>query len=192
MKRKLRVLLDVDGPLTTGYIDKYVDYVNQYSDREPPVKTSDITHYNIKQALDFLHPEAFDYADQKMRLKGVAYSFKVMLGAIDFVSRVRTFADVYAVTAPLQKAPYWQYDRQRWLEDMFGFQHDEIIATHAKHVCDGDVLIEDKPQTLLAWHAEHSRETPVLWRTSYNVDHWNQFLSVDNYDVLLKSLKEIV
>ncbi len=60
------------------------------------------------------------------------------------------------------------HEREQWLEANFGFHHKQIVHTSAKYLCKGDVLIDDKPDNLILWAAEHPDGLALLWNQSYN------------------------
>lgn len=89
-------------------------------------------------------------------------------GAVEGMKLLQEVADVYIVTAYLRSAPTWVHDRDRWLSEHFGVGDKKIVHTHAKYVFSGEMLIDDKPETVERWCREHPNGRGVLWDQPYN------------------------
>src|SRR5262249_10202889 len=108
-----RILLDVDGPLTSGF---FIAVCEELRKEGIDARPDRIDRWNIFEAF-----EASRQVEQDVRLqlcaRGVAQSFMVNRGARAFLEELREWADVYAVTAPLDGSPTWAHDRELWLFD---------------------------------------------------------------------------
>lgn len=173
MIKSRRVLLDVDGVLANFH--------------EPALK--------VAQSVGVLHPEAthewdiFRHYDRKstdkiydiLRGEGWCASLEPYEGAQMGVLMLSSVADVYFVTAPMA-GRHWPYERAEWLRKHFGAGNHNIIQTHAKHVCTGDVFVDDKPAHVEDWMSHNPQGTALLWDQPYNqrshylprVDAWEQ------------------
>ncbi len=76
-------------------------------------------------------------------------------GAQDAIQELRGICDVYAVTSHFAGAPTWVHERDAWLRDHFGFERRHIIHTSAKFMVKGDALLDDNPNHVRQWLAEH-------------------------------------
>lgn len=102
---------------------------------------------------------------------GVHSKLKPYAGAIFGIRLLQRVADVYIVTAPLRSCATWCRDREVWLEDHFGIRSDSVVHTHAKHVFNGSMLIDDNPAHVEQWAAEHPSGVAVLFDRRYNRAH---------------------
>ena len=89
-------------------------------------------------------------------------------GAVEGIQKLREVADVYIVTSPLRQGKTWTYDRDRWLQEHFGFDFNDIIHMRAKHRFLGDALVDDRPENILQWQKVHTRGKGIVWRHSWN------------------------
>ncbi len=83
-------------------------------------------------------------------------------GAVAAVEELRKHVDLYAVTSHFPSQT-WVYERDWWLKRYFGFDRSNIIHTSAKFLVRVDALLDDKPETVVAWQAEHPTGLAMLW-----------------------------
>lgn len=88
-------------------------------------------------------------------------------GAIEGVATLREFAEVYVVSSPWSTCVGWHYARLKWLEAAFGFGRESFVATPSKFLVFGDVLVEDRPETLVQW-LEQNPGRGILFDQAYN------------------------
>lgn len=94
-------------------------------------------------------------------------------GAGPFLAELRTWADVYAVTAPLDGAPTWTHDRETWLFDRLDFAPDRIIHARDKSIIGGDAFIDDRVSSVRAWDRTHLDGLGIVWAEPHNAaDAW--------------------
>ncbi len=169
MKRPV-ILLDVDGVLA-NFIE-----ANLRTLREIGVEREhdDVTQWYLEEALKLT-------SSQRARMKarwsepGFCLDIPVYPGAVAGVEALRAIGDVYAVTAPMTSGPTWQHERTEWLVRHFDFRRNDVVQTAAKHIVGGDVLVEDKLETLRRWEIEHPAGVSVAWDRRYNaadLDGW--------------------
>jgi 5'(3')-deoxyribonucleotidase len=71
-------------------------------------------------------------------------------GARTFMETLRDTYDTYVVTSPWNGSSHWHHERVEWLTER-GIDEKRIIFSSAKHICQGDVLIDDRFDNVLAW-----------------------------------------
>ena len=181
--RSPRVLLDVDGVLA-DFIGEALAIANDLlgcAFRREHVHSFDFT-----TALG-LTPYAAAAVKRRIgSTPGLARSLDVYPGAIAGVRRLRQIADVYIVTSPWNSNPTWTHDREVWLRRHFAIPSEKVIHTSAKHVCVGDVLVDDRTETCVAWRDAHPAGITVQWMTPHNRrDGWDGH-SASSWDELVE------
>ena len=86
-----------------------------------------------------------EYEGRLDEIPGLFGQMEPMAGAIEAVHRLSEHYDCYILsTAPWNNPSAWS-DKVMWvtkyLDDIF---HKRIIITHCKHLCKGDILIDDR------------------------------------------------
>ena len=85
------------------------------------------------------------YAGKEDEIPGLFGSMLPIPGAIEAVHRLNEYYDCYILsTAPWKNPSAWS-DKVLWvtkyLDDVF---HKRIVITHYKHLCKGDIIIDDR------------------------------------------------
>lgn len=85
------------------------------------------------------------YAGKEDEIPGLFGSMLPIPGAIEAVHRLNEYYDCYILsTAPWKNPSAWS-DKVLWvtkyLDDVF---HKRIVITHCKHLCNGDIIIDDR------------------------------------------------
>lgn len=88
-----------------------------------------------------------EYEGRPDEIPGLFAQMKPIPGALDAVRRLNEKYDCYILsTAPWNNPSAWS-DKVVWitkyLDDVF---HKKIVITHCKHLCKGDILIDDRPK----------------------------------------------
>lgn len=163
------VLVDVDGVLS-GFVSSYLRAVYRETGRQ--YSYEDVTQYDMKRALGLNDLEAANVASH-VQTPGFCEDIPVLEGATDGVRRLQEIAEVYIVTAPWNANRTWTYEREKWLARNFGIPSSRVIHTHAKHLVTGDILVDDKTDTIRKWSETHPG-TAVLWECPWNIaDEWS-------------------
>ncbi len=182
--RRPRILMDVDGPLTRGFFVKVCEYLR---DEGVAAHPDLIDRWNVFEAFG-VGPEVERIVRDRLCLAGVARGFAQRPGAGPFLAELRTWADVYAVTAPFDGSPTWAHDRESWLRDRLGFTANHVVHARDKHLIAGDALIDDRVSTLRAWRDAHPGFA-IAWHETHNAaDGWNG-PRVRDYDELRAHLE---
>jgi 5'(3')-deoxyribonucleotidase len=185
MRRRKRILLDVDGPLTRTFFHKACDYLR---DEGVPATPAKIDRWDI-----FASFGASAYVEGRVRerlcLPGLAREFTPNRGVGSFLSALRAWADVYAVTAPLDGSPTWAHDREAWLLDRLAFAPSRVIFARDKRLIGGDAFVDDKLEHLVEWQDEHPEGLAVMWREPHNASADWSGPRVKDYDELREYLE---
>jgi len=156
-----RILLDVDGPLTDGFtaaVCKELRRMNYAHARE-----EDVTDH-----WDMFGQFAVREADvpvvrERLRRPGVATSFEPRAGAKEFLTDLRKWACVLAVTAPLDGSATWAHEREVWLIERLGFDPLDVIQCRSKGPVQGDAFCDDKHSNVHLWAEENPESLAILW-----------------------------
>lgn len=156
------ILVDCDGVLA-DFVSASLDVLRTFG--------IDKQHDDVKE-FDFaglgMDKHQRKALENRWREPGFCASIKPYDGALEGLRLLRTLADVYAVTAPMNGSVTWQGERAAWLSDHMEFQRDHIVSTAAKHLVNGDVLIEDNPDVLTRWADAGIDRIGMLWSRPYN------------------------
>lgn len=160
-----RVLLDCDGILS-DFVGAYLRILHEHTGIER--RPEEVTDFDIGLSLGLSR-------EQTARMKRaigdehrLARVLDVYPGAREGVARLRALADVYIVTSPWNSNPTWTHDREWWLREHFDIPHARVVHTSAKHLCRGDVFIDDKTSAVVNWQAEHPSGLGIVWDTAHN------------------------
>lgn len=174
--RRPRVLLDVDGVLA-DFLTPSLAIFQRLTGH--PYTHGDFKTWDIFETIPREHESAYY---EVVNVPGWCRSLPVYEGAQAGVQALKEVADLYIVTSPLSRHPTWTHEREGWLHEHFGIHHRKIVHTSAKYLCIGDVFVDDRPDHIEAWEAEHAGGLGLLWDQPYNrgskagfrVLDWNQ------------------
>jgi 5'(3')-deoxyribonucleotidase len=168
VSRKIRILLDVDGPLTSDFTSLACRELRRRGVEAWP---RDVTDWDIFKCFGVKGTDVEKACYAVMSAPGYCYEFAPNAGALDFCEWARGRGHgVYAVTAPLGSSETWAHDRERWLKDDLGFDGKRVVHVADKSVVAGDVFVDDKPSNVADWSKANPGRLAVLWRASYNRD----------------------
>jgi 5'(3')-deoxyribonucleotidase len=179
-RRRPLVLVDCDGVLA-DFVHATIQGARQQLGAmgltEVAKRLPDVTdRWDIKGRLVSAAPEH----EESVRIAvnatwsrvGLASSLPCYPGAIEGIGVLRSVANVVAVTAPMASNATWSSEREGWLQRHMGFVgtgHD-VVITGAKWLIPGDMLVEDKPETLATWKEAWPGGVGVLIDRPYNRD----------------------
>jgi len=176
-----RILLDVDGVLC-DFIGGVITLASEITGR--PHRVEDVTRFDFAAELGLDPEEARGVKSVISNTEGWWQGLAVLPGAIEGVARLREVAEVYIVTSPWNSCRTWLHDRETWLKRHFDIPHSHVLACSAKHLVAGDLFVDDKTETCVAWDDAQASwwqnedgtkgETfAVQWRTPHNRrDEW--------------------
>jgi 5'(3')-deoxyribonucleotidase len=185
MPIKPRVLVDVDGVLAdfSGATSRTLVTLGG-----TPFKAEDVTEWDLNAHIGSHKDEMY----RAWRSKGWCSNIKPYPGAIEGIQKLQEVADVFYLTAPFYEAPHWAWERLNWLKQLMGATDYQVSFTHAKHIVQGDFMVEDRPKNIKAWADAHPDSTVVIWDQPYTRDigpiH-NSFRTRD-WDALCKRVQD--
>lgn len=174
---KPRILLDVDGPLA-DFVVPALEAIYQVTGKK--FSAADHTNgWDIFAGLGLSDAETKEVF-RVMQVPGLCLSIPLVEGAKEGVEELRKFADVWAVTSPLG-GEHWMHERDAWLVKNLGFNKNHVLHVRgdSKHGVYGNMLVEDKIETLVAWRDAWPSEEPVLFQFPYNKNGWSGSYVVD-------------
>ena len=156
-----RILVDCDGVLADLCGD-VCNTLGRYGYKRTP---EDFEVHDFDKTLGLCELEA---VQTHYRLPGVIEDLPEYDGAQAFLVTIRAVGDIRILTAPWH-SPTWLSERQRWLR-AFGVGSWEVVACPPgeKPFHAGDVLIEDRADTLLAWCEQNPNGRGVLIDRPWN------------------------
>jgi 5'(3')-deoxyribonucleotidase len=111
-----------------------------------------------------------------------ARTLPVIEGAQDAVERLRLHGSVYIVTTPWESNPTWESERRAWLLRNFDVRPNHIVSTAAKYLVRGDLFVDDKPEHVAEWSAEHRNGHARLFNQPHNVSAPMNLMRVARWD----------
>jgi len=165
-RRNRRILLDIDG-VARDFITPYLKVLNELTDGK--FVHDHIHDWHFESLKTFgASAEAIEETFRRMGEPGSVGTHPLYDGAQEGVARLQEIADVYAVTAPLPGSRTWAHECEEWLLEHLQIKPSNVVHTSAKHICLGDLFIEDKAATLVKWRTETPYGTGVLFHRPHN------------------------
>ena len=156
MQRRKRILVDVDEVLGDFQTPAF-KVIAQVTGRL--YVPEDFVVWNIFTALT---EEEKLQCFAQIGAEGFCSAIKPTAGSQDAIRHLQERADVYAVTSSWNTR-HWAYERDEWLERLFGIPRSRVVHTSAKYMVKGDVLLDDKPEHVETWQEEHPEGLAMLW-----------------------------
>ncbi len=162
---KKHVLLDVDGVLA-DFTGAYLRAVYEETGRQYTVEA--MNTYSLRDYCQ-LSPQEEKKLDRRVCEEGFAYNLDPLPG-LEGAARLIAEHDVRVVTSPWHSSRHWYGERVAWLWDHLRFPAKKVIFAGEKHPVWGDVLIDDKTETVQTWAGRWPRGRAVLWNAPWNQD----------------------
>lgn len=179
-----RVLIDVDG-VCADFLSAAIRTFESVSGQT--WKPEDF--HGSWSLEDRVGDEIWRLAVSKFREPGWCLGLAPYPEALVGVREVMQAADVFFVTAPFD-SPTWAWEREQWLKEHFNIHHKQVVSTAAKHIVEGDMLIDDKPSNVYQWKDSYKDGMAVLWdhptnrhiegETVLRIRDWNEILRLVN------------
>lgn len=150
-------LLDVDGVLAN-----FSQYVIDTAGVN--MTLADITQWDLFSLMGDKGREA------KRCLKDPNWWSEIqpMPGAQRAIERIRENYHVVAITAPWLSCIGWGEARRFWLDLHFDIEPRDVIIASQKELVRGALFIDDKPETVKAWHLANPNSNAFLFDAAYN------------------------
>jgi 5'(3')-deoxyribonucleotidase len=161
MNRLLTTLIDADGVLV-NFIDPFLSLGNMVAGTN--VQREDITTWDILPHFPAVHHAEILAG---MEAEGWCAGLPMLPGADAAVTRFRSQGLLYCVTSPWSSRT-WCYERTSWLKHHLAFNPKDVLHVSAKQLVRGDILIDDKYETLVDWKAAFPEGTAILIEAPYN------------------------
>lgn len=177
----MKVVLDVDGPLTDFHA-KARDVIRDefgYDLSVSAYKEWDVTSVLQTQAEK-------DRMNELIAQPGWASSMIPDQKAAEAVRRLRSYgADILFATAPHPQSKTWREEREAWLVEHFGAHHLEVAHIHRKDFLGGHIFVDDKPSNVDGWRRENPSGSAFLWEKEYNSSEAG-FVFADSWEPILE------
>lgn len=158
-----RILVDCDGVLA-DFLSLSLAYINEKQGTSHRIQ--DLQDWEFFRSISTREvEEAFWTAIHET--PGMVLSMGVYPGAQAGLQDLMIRGDVYIVTAS-HHSRHWAYERAEWLKKHFGIHPNRVVHTHQKHLCKGDVFIDDRPSAVEMWQEHHPEGIGILWDQPYN------------------------
>jgi len=168
VKPRVRLILDVDGVVAdfVGHVLRSVG-----SSRDP----AEVDEYDI---FKFLTTEQQEEARRLLSTSEFWLSMPLMPGALE---GVRTFQlkghEIVWATTPWEDCREWDWARRTWIKQHFSARDQDIVTIHEKQWLTGEFLVDDRPESVLAWQRANAHGVAFLYNAPYNADFlWPQRL----------------
>lgn len=171
----LVVLLDCDGPVSE-YVKEALAFLRTsfvaLTDWTPDPDVWDLRAGLPEGGLASRYARALDEESKSQHFcAGLDVVEGAAEGIAELLARPR-LVDLHVVTTSWPGSPWWAGEREAWLDRMVGLPANRVTFTAQKWLLAGDVLIDDKYETLVAWKARHPRGVAILWRAAWNRPYW--------------------
>lgn len=153
------ILLDSDGILS-NFVGGLLAKIN--ADFSIDLKHDDCSQWDIGRAYGLCWP----YLTTIIETPGFCAGLQPYPGAVEAVRELDLRHDVYCVTSPFS-GPHWMAERSAWLKQHFGFDKSHVIHCYTKRLVFGDLLLDDKPETVREW-ADAWPGDALLWDAPWN------------------------
>lgn len=168
---KPRVLFDIDG-VFANFITPCLEAIFECTGKR--FTYDEVQDWDIMKSLG-IESETAKAVYKAMEKRGLCLNIPAYEGALEGVHRVREFAEVWAVTSPFG-GEHWMHERDQWLVDKMGFDINDVlhVRSKCKHGVYGNILVEDKTETLVTWSNAWPDSHGILFRRAYNDrDQWH-------------------
>lgn len=179
---KRRILLDIDG-VACDFITPTLKVLSQLTGRT--FQHDDVQDWDIMKSLG-ISDEIAKETYKRVGAPGNVAAFPIYPGAKEGVARLKEIADVYAVTSPLASSRTWAREREEWLLEQLDIPTSNVVHTGAKHICLGNILVEDKAATLVKWREHTPYGTGILFKRAYNRNTEWDGVAVDDWPHLVR------
>jgi len=161
----MRILIDCDGVLC-DFLTPIVDAINKRQGRKGDgCFTADaVDRWDFWGALNVDRDTKRHVIRHVIEAPGFCVELNAFPGAVAQVKNLARAHDVYFVTTPWASSQTWVFERNQWLRKHFGSTlGGRVVQTKHKELLRGDILVDDKPETVERWQLENPRGVGLIW-----------------------------
>lgn len=125
------------------------------------ISTKDVKNWDIYHLID--DETIKETFKDLLNNSGMIEHLPVYSGAKEAIEKIKSLAEVYIVTSPMDKYHDWIIHRNAWLKKNFDISPKNIVHTAAKHLIPAHIFIDDKPDNVEKWY-ENNIGIPILWK----------------------------
>jgi 5'(3')-deoxyribonucleotidase len=153
----MRIFLDMDGVLA-DLLASWLPYLNEITGKN--LEDKDVNMWGLEDVYDI----PFSKIRKPLHRPGFWEGLPPYPGAADFVETLDGMGhDVYIATTPFP-SDVCAWGKKMWLEEHMPFlPYSRLILIHDKHLLQGDMLVDDKPENLVAFRGHR-----VLFNRPWN------------------------
>lgn len=178
----MRLFIDMDGVLV-DLMAGWMPYLNEVTGKD--IKVEDINVWGVEDVW------SIPFSKARKPLHGPSFweDLSPYPGAVDFVETLDAMGHtVYIASSPFP-SDNCAWGKKMWLEDHMPFlPYNRLVLIHDKQLLRGDMLIDDKPENLVAFKGHR-----VLFNQPWNanlttgiLEQW--FTRVSTYSDILAML----
>jgi len=163
--KKLRILIDLDGIVCDTY-PYWLDHIFFHTGIRAGVE--DLTQWDISKCPPLTNVPA-EVINSRLQDPGFYLGIKPILGAQEYIKRLHDEGhEIYFVTArhgdtSMPETIQWMAIHFPWI-----ITDKQVNFVYDKHIIRGDVLIDDKAQTLIRYGEEYPFATLMAIEYPYN------------------------
>ena len=165
--KRLTVLIDLDS-ICTDLLGAWLGAINKRYNRN--VIIEDIKDWDLSanpKLADLKAPNKADKVYKIIQKDFFFWGLDVLPGSVDAVRTLSKLHDVYFLTAPAGNNS--AYEKLCWVDKHFPFVGaSKTIITAHKTMVQGDVLIDDKASTCVAYAAKWPESLVLTFEYPYN------------------------
>lgn len=125
------------------------------------ISTKDVKNWDIYHLID--DETIKETFKDLLNNSGMIEHLPVYSGAQEAIEKIKSLAEVYIVTSPMDKYHNWIIHRNSWLKKNFDIYPKNIVHTAAKHLIPANIFIDDKPENIQKW-IKRNIGIPILWK----------------------------
>lgn len=170
----MRVLIDIDS-IVTDTLKSWLQVLNKKYGTN--ATEADINDWDMTKSPKLSHLTSAQVLDV-LNLPGFYYNLELIPGARENIEALNKIHEVYFVTARWGATAH--VETLRWFKETFPFlKSSQLIWCDKKELIEGDIIIDDKPETLGNFWLKHVNSVYLTIEYEYNKMFWSPRHSVN-------------
>lgn len=170
----MKILIDIDSIVTDTLKDWLIILNKKYG---LDCKESDIIDWQMNKAKP-LSGLTNEQVLDVLNLPGFYYNLELIPGARENIEALNKIHEIYFVTARWGKTAH--VETLQWYKETFPFlKSNQLIWCDKKELIQGDIIIDDKPETLGNFWLKHPDSVYLTIEYEYNRMFWSPRHSVN-------------